>query len=51
MIFTLHTEIIRDVIKKFSARNALVRYIELKSMSVGHLILLNDIGIVKSILT
>ena len=35
------------MIKKFSARYALVRFIELKSLSVGHLILLKDIGSVK----
>ena len=35
-----HSEMlfIRGVIKKFSARNDLVRIIELKSLSVGHLI-------------
>ena len=39
---------IRGVMEKLSARYALVRFIELKSLSVGHLIYLKDIGSVKS---
>ena len=39
------------MIKKFSAQYAPVRFNKLKSLSVGHLILLKDIGSVKSMLS
>ena len=39
---------VRRVIKKFLGRYSLVRFIESKSLSVGHLILFEDIGSVKS---
>ena len=39
---------IHGVVKKFSALYASVRFIELKSLSVGHMIKLKDIGSVKS---
>ena len=38
---------LRGVIKKFSAQYALVRFIELKSLSIFGLISLKDIGSVK----
>ena len=41
------TGYIRGVIKKFSARYTSVRFVELKSLAAGHLILWKDIRSVK----
>ena len=44
----IHSNVHTRCDQKFLARYASVRFIELKSLSVGHLILLKDIGSLKS---